>query len=173
MKIGTCVQVVLTLSQKSERLQWWYYWWEGVMMLWCMPLWWLHVAWYTSSYMKIGTCVQAIFSFYLSNLNGCNIGITDGRINEVRRWNGLRWNDICTKFHDNQFRYLNNIMFISATIWVVVILVLPFKGVYEVHHWDELRRHDIHTKFHKDWFKHSKANRGVHIQPHTHMKKIS
>jgi hypothetical protein len=34
---------------------------------------------YIRSLMKTGTGVQAILRFCLSNLNGCNVGITDGR----------------------------------------------------------------------------------------------
>jgi hypothetical protein len=34
---------------------------------------------YVPSFMKIGTDVQAIFTFGFSNLKGCNAGITDGR----------------------------------------------------------------------------------------------
>jgi hypothetical protein len=34
---------------------------------------------YLSSFMKIGKGVQAILRFYLRNLKGCNVGITDGR----------------------------------------------------------------------------------------------
>jgi uncharacterized protein YraI len=37
------------------------------------------------SFMKIGTGIQAILRFCLSNLKGCNVGITDGRIYDVRR----------------------------------------------------------------------------------------
>jgi hypothetical protein len=33
--------------------------------------------------MEIGGGVQAIFRFYLTNLIGCNVGITDGRIYEL------------------------------------------------------------------------------------------
>jgi hypothetical protein len=33
---------------------------------------------YVPSFMKIGTGVQAILRFYLENLRGCNVGITDG-----------------------------------------------------------------------------------------------
>jgi hypothetical protein len=29
--------------------------------------------------MTIGTAIQAILSFCLSNLNGCNVAITDGK----------------------------------------------------------------------------------------------
>jgi hypothetical protein len=35
--------------------------------------------------MKIGTGVQAKLRFRLSNLNGCNVGFTDGRFSEMRR----------------------------------------------------------------------------------------
>jgi hypothetical protein len=31
------------------------------------------------SFMKTGTCVQAILRFCLRNLRGCNVGITDRR----------------------------------------------------------------------------------------------
>jgi hypothetical protein len=31
------------------------------------------------SFMKLGTSFQTILKFCLSNLNGCNVGITDGR----------------------------------------------------------------------------------------------
>jgi hypothetical protein len=34
---------------------------------------------YISIFMKTGTGVQAILRFYLRNLRGCNVGITDGR----------------------------------------------------------------------------------------------
>jgi hypothetical protein len=30
-------------------------------------------------HMKIGTGIQAVIRFRLSNLRGCNVGITDGR----------------------------------------------------------------------------------------------
>jgi hypothetical protein len=34
---------------------------------------------YIQCFVKIGTGVQEILRFCLSNLNGCNVGITDGR----------------------------------------------------------------------------------------------
>jgi hypothetical protein len=37
-------------------------------------------------------------------------------------------------------------------------------GVYEICHQDGLWCHGIHAKFHKDSFKHSKVQRGIHIQ---------
>jgi hypothetical protein len=64
------------------------------------------------SFMKFGVGVQAILRFVLSNWNGCNVGITDGR--DVR--NGLRWEDVRTKCHDDWFRHLNNLTVITATI---------------------------------------------------------
>jgi hypothetical protein len=33
---------------------------------------------YIPSFMKTGMSIQAILRFCLSNLNGCNVGITDG-----------------------------------------------------------------------------------------------
>jgi hypothetical protein len=39
---------------------------------------------YIRSFMKIGVGVQVILRFGYSNLKGCNVGITDGRIYEVR-----------------------------------------------------------------------------------------
>jgi hypothetical protein len=34
---------------------------------------------YLPSFMKIATGLQAILRFWLRNLKGCNVGITDGR----------------------------------------------------------------------------------------------
>jgi hypothetical protein len=31
------------------------------------------------NFINIGSCIQAIFRIFLSNLDGCNVGITDGR----------------------------------------------------------------------------------------------
>jgi uncharacterized protein YraI len=39
---------------------------------------------YSPSFMKIGTGVQAILRFCLSNFSGCKVGITDGSVQ-------LRW----------------------------------------------------------------------------------
>jgi hypothetical protein len=38
-----------------------------------------------SSFMKIGTGVKAILRFRVNNLNGCNVGITEGKECEVHR----------------------------------------------------------------------------------------
>jgi hypothetical protein len=43
---------------------------------------------YTPSFMKIGKGVQAIIRFYIINLRGCNVGITDGLVYELCRGSG-------------------------------------------------------------------------------------
>jgi hypothetical protein len=69
----------------------------------------------------------------------------------MRHLNGLRWHDIQTEFHDDQFGHLSNIMVITATVREDVTLVLLFKGIYEVRLFGGFMWHDIHTKFHEDW----------------------
>jgi hypothetical protein len=44
-----------------------------------MLLRWLPAVIFLSSFMKIGLGVQAILRFFLRNLRGCNVGITNGR----------------------------------------------------------------------------------------------
>jgi hypothetical protein len=79
---------------------------------------------YLPSFMKIGKGVQAILRFCLSNLKGCNVGIIDEGTYDIHRRNGLRWLDIRTKFYDDRFRHLSNIMDITAAISATVMLVL-------------------------------------------------
>jgi hypothetical protein len=38
------------------------------------------------TFMKIGADIQAILSFCLRNLRGCNVGSADRGFYEVRRW---------------------------------------------------------------------------------------
>jgi hypothetical protein len=73
---------------------------------------------YLQIFMNIGSGFQAILRFCLRNLKGCNVGITDRGIYEVRRCGGLRWVDMRTKFHDDRSRHLrvSNIMVIKETI---------------------------------------------------------
>jgi hypothetical protein len=52
--------------------------------------------------MRSGMGVQAILRSCLSNLNGCNVGITDGR--DLRSV-PLRWHYIRTKFHKDWLRH--------------------------------------------------------------------
>jgi hypothetical protein len=84
------------------------------------------------SFIKIDKGIQAILKFCLSNLNDCNVGITDEEIYDVHRSNGLRWHDIRTKFYDDRLRHLSNIMEITATISEVVMLVLLTEVICEV-----------------------------------------
>jgi hypothetical protein len=55
------------------------------------------------SFMKSGTGIQAIIRFYHSNLNGCIVGITEGR----DEW--LRWHDKHANFDENWWRQSSNI----------------------------------------------------------------
>jgi hypothetical protein len=80
---------------------------------------------------------------------------------EVRRWEGLGYHDIHTKFHDNLFRQLSNLMVIVSTVWEAVVLVLLMGRIYKVCHWDGFRWHYIHTKFHDDRFMHLSNIKGI------------
>jgi hypothetical protein len=53
------------------------------------------------------------------NLRGCNSGITDGSDLGKYAVDGLRWNDIYTKFHEDWFGHLSNIKAVTSTIWEV------------------------------------------------------
>jgi hypothetical protein len=55
-----------------------------------------------------------------------------GGIHDIRRSNGLRWHDVHTKFHGDQFKYLRNITVITATIEETVMLVLLTEEINEV-----------------------------------------
>jgi hypothetical protein len=70
-----------------------------------------------------------------------------GRTYEERLWDGFRWHDIHTDFHDDRFRHSIYIKVITKTICEAVVLVLLMGRIYEVRHWDWLRWYDIHTKF--------------------------
>jgi hypothetical protein len=60
---------------------------------------------YLLSIVMIGTGVIAISRFCLRNLRCSNVGITDGKIYEVRRCYGVGCHDIHTKFHKDSFRH--------------------------------------------------------------------
>jgi hypothetical protein len=78
--------------------------------------------------MKIGTGVQAILKFYLSNLGCCNVRITDWRDLRSIRCDGLWWHDIPTKFHQNWFRHSSNYV-ITATVLEATVLVLLMRDL--------------------------------------------
>jgi hypothetical protein len=81
--------------------------------------------------MRIGTGVQVILKFCLSILNGCNVGITDGRFYEVR-----------VEMVSNGMIYTQNFMMIGTGIQAIlrfcpkigaaVMLVLLIGGIYEL-----------------------------------------
>jgi hypothetical protein len=54
---------------------------------------------YIPSFMKTGTCIEAILRFCLSNFKGCNVGITDFMDLCSMLLTYAKWNDIHTKFH--------------------------------------------------------------------------
>jgi hypothetical protein len=94
----------------------------------CTPLRLVHGALALAKFQDWYRC--SILRFCLSELNGSNVGITDGRICDVWLWNCLRCQDICTKFHDKQFRHLSSIMVITTAIWEAVMLALLIYGIY-------------------------------------------
>jgi hypothetical protein len=124
--------------------------------LWSTPLRWPQMAWYT--YQVSWRLIQAFKQYegFASEIwEAVTLVLLMRGIYDVGRWNRLRWHDICTMFHDDRFRYLNNITVITATIWEAVMLVLLIEGIYEVRSSDGFMSHDIHTKFHEDWYKRS------------------
>jgi hypothetical protein len=51
------------------------------------------------------------------------------------QYDGCRWHDIHSKFHDSQFRHSSNIKVITSTILESVALVLLKEGIYEELQW--------------------------------------
>jgi hypothetical protein len=60
---------------------------------------------YIPSFMKISRGLQAILRFCLSNFKGCNVGIIDGWIDEVRCLHGFTCHDIRNNFPEDWFRH--------------------------------------------------------------------
>jgi hypothetical protein len=75
------------------------------------------------SSMKVGTGIQAILRFYLSNLRGCNVGITDGRHLQSAPLRWAKGHDVYSKFHGYRSRHSGNIKVITAIILEVAVLV--------------------------------------------------
>jgi hypothetical protein len=82
-------------------------------------------------------------------------------IYEVHPWDGIRWHDIHTKFHED---YTSNIKVITSKFLVTAMLVLLLGGIYEVRRWDGIGCHDIHTKFRKESLSNLKVSWGIRIQ---------
>jgi hypothetical protein len=51
---------------------------------------------------------------------------------EEWHWDGLRWHDIRTKFHDDWFRHSSNVKLITSVVWEAALLVLLMGRIYEV-----------------------------------------
>jgi hypothetical protein len=62
-----------------------------------------------------------------------------GMIHEVHNWDGFRWHDIHTKFHEDWFRHSSNIKVITSTIQKAVALVLLRRRIYDECCWEDLR----------------------------------
>jgi hypothetical protein len=60
------------------------------------------------------------------------LALRRGGIYEVCHLDGLRLNDIHTKFHGDWFRHSSSIKTITSTIWEAAVLVLLIAGVYDV-----------------------------------------
>jgi hypothetical protein len=71
---------------------------------------------------------------------------------EVRRWDGLRWNYVHTKFHDGWFKLSSIIKVLISTIWEAAVLVTLTGWNYEKGCWYCLR---WHTTFYNDRLRHS------------------
>jgi hypothetical protein len=76
-----------------------------------------------------------------------------GEIYEARRWDGLRWHDIHTKFHDDLFRNSSNIKGITL-ILEAVVSVLLIERINELRSSDGFIWYDIYTKFHEECYRH-------------------
>lgn len=66
-----------------------------------------------------------------------------GVIYEVHRWDGLRWNDILTKFHEYRLGNWANITIVTSVVWMAAVLVLLIWRIYDVRVRVELGWDDI------------------------------
>jgi hypothetical protein len=107
------------------------------------------------SFMRIGTGVQVVLRFNLSNLDGRNVGITDGSYS----WSApLRWTQVAWY----TYRFMKNgtgieVILRSCLINLKGCNVDIFDGrIYDVCGWKGPRWHDILvcTKFRDDRFRH-------------------
>jgi hypothetical protein len=72
------------------------------------------------------------FTFHLHSLHYLdNLKFREtGGIYEVRHCDGLTWHDIHATFHNNRFRYSNNMKVVTSTIWGASVLVLLKGDIY-------------------------------------------
>jgi hypothetical protein len=81
------------------------------------------------------------------SLGSRSVGITDGSDLWSKCWDGLRWHDMYTKFHEDWFGYSGNIKVITLTVSEAAVLVLLRGMIYDVYHWDDLRWHNMHMPY--------------------------
>jgi hypothetical protein len=85
------------------------------------------------SFMTIGSAIQVILRLLPTTTTIWETAVLIllmGGIYEISHWNGLRWHDIHTKFHNDQFRHSSDIKVITSTIWEDAVLVLLMWEVY-------------------------------------------
>jgi hypothetical protein len=115
---------------------------------------WGYLRWhdtYIPSFMTIGSGIWVILGVLpQQNLRGYSVVITDERDLWCTPLKWIMWHDIRTKFNADRFRHLSIITVITATIWVVVMLVLLIERIYEMCCWAGLRWHDVYRNFHED-----------------------
>jgi hypothetical protein len=76
-KTVVCMRNEVSKTIRFGSLQCWYYWWEFFMK--CTIEMASEGMIYVPHFMKIGTCVQAIWRFCFRNLRSCNVDISGGR----------------------------------------------------------------------------------------------
>jgi hypothetical protein len=119
---------------------------------------------YIPSFMKIGTGIQAMLRFCLSNLRGCNVGITDGGFMKCS-----------VEMKSGGMIYIPSFMMISSGIQVT-FMVLPQQFERLQYCAVEMGSGGMTylLSFMKDCMRHSKVDRGdTHANIHTDSKVIS
>jgi hypothetical protein len=107
IKIGTGVQAIsrfgLIFFRGSDGI-------TNGRNLWCTPLRWLHAAFY--NYQVSWRLVEAFKQYYdlVSDIwEVVMLVLLKGGIYDIRRWDGVMWHDIITKFHEDCYRRSSNI----------------------------------------------------------------
>jgi hypothetical protein len=81
------------------------------------------------SLMTIGSGIRVILKVLYKKFEAMALVLLTREFYDVCHWNGVRGQDIYTKFNDDRFRHLSVITVITATILEVVMLVLPIEGI--------------------------------------------
>jgi hypothetical protein len=93
--------------------------------------------------MSIDLSIEA--NIKVNSLTVCNVGVTDGRMCEVRRWDALRWHDVNT--NQVPWNSVQGFKSCRSLRWHDVhTKQVPWNLVQEFKSCWSLRRHDVHTK---------------------------